>query len=336
VLGVGGVGFFGGQGWFFATASGPRACAARSRGPSVMVVVHDGVFSPPACALLHTAAISRGLGHTLFARAADARSLTEVAVCSYLDAIGDDSPYVEFWSRQEWKHIEAHADVDERRAATSPDEPLRYPQNGHVLYLAVGERVRGPTCVWQPAAESRFGTLSTVPAVSGRVLRFDGHLQHAVPRPADVWLAPFAISPSGTADELVRSVVLFNTWHEPPLDVEREAPPRVALHDEHNAVRCAPRSCWVDAPHRKAPPSGADAAKKMKLWLLGDEARRGRAERTLALRVDGAAVAAAFTETVDVTTVEPPPADQDDQPSASPSASSRAHALAAALQRAAG
>lgn len=89
--------------------------------------VNDGVFSTTACALLHTAAMSRGLGHALFARS-EARSPIEAAIDSYLDELCDDSPWVEYWSRQEWKHIEAHADVDERRASTSPDEPLRYPK----------------------------------------------------------------------------------------------------------------------------------------------------------------------------------------------------------------
>ena len=98
------------------------------------------------------------------------------ALGSYLDEIGDASPMVEYWSRQEWKHIEAHADVDERRASAAPGEPLRFPTMGHVLYLSVGPRVQGPTCVWQPDPHdgSPFGALATVPAVAGRVLRFEG------------------------------------------------------------------------------------------------------------------------------------------------------------------
>ena len=66
--------------------------------------------------------------------------------------------------------------------------------------LKVGERVRGPTCVWQRLPDTHgekleqcFGPLTTVPAVPGRLLRFRGDLQHAVPRPADVWLAPFVV-----------------------------------------------------------------------------------------------------------------------------------------------
>ena len=56
----------------------------------------------------------------------------------------------------------------------------------------MGSAVRGPTCVWarDPDADSRtdFGVLTTVPAVSGRLLRFDGELMHAVPKPPNVWL----------------------------------------------------------------------------------------------------------------------------------------------------
>ena len=74
----------------------------------------------------------------------------------------------------------------------------------------------------------------------------------------------------------------------------------------------------------------------MKLWLLGDVARRGRAERTLSMRVDGALVGAALEDTTRVTSLEPPLSSADEHakpsPAASSSASSRAQALAAALQ----
>ena len=116
--------------------------------------------------------------------------------------------HVEYWARQEWKHIEAHADVDEKAAAAGG--ALRYPTTGHVLYLRVGSEVRGPTCVWSDRALAR-GALTTVPAVAGRVLRFDGAATHAVPRPHDLWFLPFVKS-GGRGDAFERSVVLFNTW----------------------------------------------------------------------------------------------------------------------------
>ena len=311
-----------------------------------MVRVFDSVFSPAACALLHTAACSRGLGHALFPRE-QPESAIETALASFLDEIGDSSQHVEYWSRQEWKHIEAHADVDEKLAASS-DEPFRYPHTGHVLYLDVGCRVRGPTCVWDPdaASGSEFGALTAVPAVAGRVLRFDGHLQHAVPRPADVWLAPFTISQSGPAEEFMRSVVLFNTWSEPPMDVEREAAPEG--ESTPSLARCTPRDHWSEVTVRHAPAPAADASPtNMKLWLLGDEKRRGRPERTLALPVDGPAVSSALEELHDVTRLgapHSPDADAADAaaagkaPAAQPPAAppvSRAMALAAALRKAA-
>ena len=65
--------------------------------------------------------------------------------------------------------IQAHADVDEGLAAQGG--ALRYPRNGHVLYLKVGGRVQGPTCVWGApdgggATAAGDGELVVVPAVA--------------------------------------------------------------------------------------------------------------------------------------------------------------------------
>ena len=84
-----------------------------------------------------------------------------------------------------------------------------------------------------------------------------------------------------------------------------------------------------------APEPQADATKTMKLWLLGDEARRGRAERTLPLQVDGAATMTALEETRVVTRLAPPRADTGGADDAPP-AGARAAALAAALKAARG
>ena len=266
-------------------------------------VVYDGVFSSGACALLHAACTSRGLGHSLFHRGTP-RSPVEAAVDSFLDELGDRAPFIEYWSRQEWKHIEAHADIDEKRGAAG-DEPYRFPSNAHVAYLAVGQRVQGPTCIWEAADASEFGAMTVVPAVEGRVLRFDGRMQHAVPRPADVWLAPFVINQAGPPADFVRSVCLFNTWHEPPLGVTCEEVPDVG--DELSAVRCAPRSDWSEAPIRETPPSDKDATAIMKVWLLGDKARRQRIERTRPLRVYSEQTLTALQEPRQVTRLGPPP-----------------------------
>ena len=140
--------------------------------------------------------------------------------------------YIEYWTRQEWYHILAHADMDEglRREQESQgryDEPFGHPETGQVLYLKLGSRVRGPTCVFD---QQTFGgdliksntdsgddnTNSTdliiVPAVESRMLRFQGHLLHAVPRPADLWMAPTYEDQTEPVEEWGRSVLLFNTW----------------------------------------------------------------------------------------------------------------------------
>ena len=37
----------------------------------------------------------------------------EHALDSFLSAIGDDNPIVEYWSRQEYLNLEVHSDLDE-------------------------------------------------------------------------------------------------------------------------------------------------------------------------------------------------------------------------------
>ena len=140
------------------------------------------------------------------------------------------------WWRDEWVHVEAHEDVDEYLFELTRER--RYPEHAHVLYLTVGRAIRAPTCVWGRTHEhaprsGTLGELSIVPARTGRLLRFNGKQMHGVPRPTLRWLplssrnegASAVSSTEGssqrpTKDDLVRSVVLFNTWAVPPLDVE--------------------------------------------------------------------------------------------------------------------
>ena len=95
--------------------------------------VYDGVFSPSACRHIHTAASLGGLGdecHTLYRRAATPpRTALETAVESVLTQLDDRSPLVEYWWRDSWEHVEAHADVDEY--LFERDEAFRYPHHGH-------------------------------------------------------------------------------------------------------------------------------------------------------------------------------------------------------------
>ena len=121
----------------------------------------------------------------------------------------------------------------------------RYPISGHVLYLQVGKEVRGLKCIFpnrnnggdllrplqqtsttlsQPRKKQNEIELVIVPAVEGRILKFEGNALHAVPRPADLWLLPFVKGAAQHSPEETwgRSVILFNTWpgdEDPPLDV---------------------------------------------------------------------------------------------------------------------
>ena len=133
--------------------------------------VFDGVLDAEACDAVHNFATRDGLGHMLYHRDVGPSTPLEAALEAALAALADDAPFVEYWWRDEWKHIEAHADVDEALAAEGG--ALRYPRNGHVLYLRVGGRVQGPTCVWGApdgggATAAGDGELVIVPAVAPR------------------------------------------------------------------------------------------------------------------------------------------------------------------------
>ncbi len=125
--------------------------------------------------MLHVAASKSGLGHKVFSRPIEnpeESPIIELALDAILTEMEQESTtssstrtevpkqYVEYWTRQEFRHIEAHADVDEHLAKehdasiasgemeSSTAPPYRYPKNGHVLYLKVGSEVLGPTCIF--------------------------------------------------------------------------------------------------------------------------------------------------------------------------------------------
>ena len=241
------------------------------------VQIWDNTLPTETLAFLHEQASQRGLGHNIFKRSQtksainnkskksesiaylDNLSLTpiEQVLDELLNQLNDTSPIVEYWSRQEWKHIEAHADIDELlvREQQKKNEKLtfRYPQNGHVLYLQVGSSVRGPTCLF-PTCRSGGDLLRsqntndnsntikeddndiiipliTVPAVPSRLLRFHGSLLHTVPRPTDLWFRKFVVGTGETEpfEEWGRSVILFNTWNSNYNDDDDES--AVGPHD---------------------------------------------------------------------------------------------------------
>jgi len=245
--------------------------------------------------------------------------------------------YVEYWTRQEWRHIEAHADVDENLSRHKEDDDIlkdvdlqskyastyqqkyghRYPIFGHVLYLQVGTDVRGPTVVFpnrssggdllkdmkdpsiseeeECSSEGENGvSMSIIPAVEGRLLRFDGRDLHTVPRPTDIWMLPFVkggaeYEPEG---QWGRSVILFNVWpgsEDPPLDV-----PLDIKHDDQPTKNtqttelCNSYSNWKEVANdipttNDSDDTAAESNQSVKIWLLGNERRRDHPLRTVPL-----------------------------------------------------
>lgn len=149
--------------------------------------------------------------------------------------------------------------------------------------------------------------MTTVPAVPGRVVRFNGSLLHAVPRPHDAWLHPRhgnasehgynRFAPDAPARS--RDVLLFNTWADfapqslRPAEAGPDAPP----------VHAEPLSSWrelrvqtvqqvaVAATDDEAsagvlePAAGEAAA--LRVDMMGDCLRRGRDERELRMELPG-------------------------------------------------
>ena len=208
------------------------------------VRVYDNVFSSEACDSIHGLAIDHQYratnsdGSSIFCRPPeDGVTLTplELAIDSTLAALNDTSRVVEYWSREEYLNIDAHADVDE--GELEDEGEIRCPTFGHVLYLQADESVRGPTFVfdkmegWERGESQDNGRASntemvTVPCVPGRVLRFDGRAMHAVPKPFDRYLLAEEEEKSlreeeaelygDEDDDELRSVLLFNTWSDGP------------------------------------------------------------------------------------------------------------------------
>ena len=279
--------------------------------------VYDGVLAASTSRYLHTALSLGELGdehHTVLdRRAGPPKTALEHCLNSVLKQLRDESPFVEYWWRDSWEHVEAHEDVDEFRFEQTGER--RYPTNAHVLYLTTGSAVRGPTCVWARAEEQTghsrrdFGALAVCPASRGRLLRFDGELMHAVPRPTLRWLPPAtrsqALSRQGAAsrEDAIRSVVLFNTWEERPDDVgsaDGAADPEAVIRSiaasfsspkidalvevmQEPDYDAQPFEDWqLVEPVHKGNGHRADRAEEpeiIKIALLGGEARRGQAER---------------------------------------------------------
>eukprot|EP00536_Pseudo-nitzschia_multiseries_P000476 jgi/Psemu1/178886/e_gw1.6.49.1 len=286
-----------------------------------------------------------GLGHRVFSRSLPTndndknnekhsgfRNAIEQTLDSILTELDDDARFVEYWTRREWRSIHAHADVDEYKAKeeqqqqqrsprgdeTPPQHQhggFRYPRNGHVLYLAVGKQVRGPTCIF-PNRRTGGDLLRSTSALVATT-----NYLHAVPRPTDLWLLKFV---RGTPDfepeeEFGRSVVLFNTWSdEPPsgLPIDRDdddATTTTTTIDpvchkqeewEREAPSLLPAGSSNNNDHNADDDDDANDAPRLsaKVWLLGDYRRRDFRMQTVKLEATESLREALYQETSVVST----------------------------------
>jgi len=292
-----------------------RSLASQSR-----TKVWDGVITTPAADRLHAFLESGAdgdgnLSRRIFHRPAAPRarlSPLECALDSVLTELGDASPAVEYWTAREWRHVEAHASVDEALARTFWKDPglnprsfpspssslsswsqgdLRHPRNGHVLCLRAGSDVRGPTCIFGARSGADLGPgektdVTLVPPVGGRLMRFPGDALQSVPRPADLWFLPFVQGgPKYKPEELFgRSVVMFNTWPDgPPQDIREydwdEADRRGSAECDDGSAGCVAGKEWRSVPVEGQGDGGA--GEEAKVWLMGNEKRRGVPLRTV-------------------------------------------------------
>ena len=177
----------------------------------------------------------------------------------------------------------------------------------------------------------RVDRLVVCPARAGRLLRFAGDTYHSVPRPANAYLDWDAGGTGGRihtraprtpgdheSTAMRRSVILFNTWQDPPEgfgggDEEEEGGGGAAAaaaaeqgeprsDDSIDNASPEPRSAWseaaaaaagtapsADLPQRQ-PPQGAV---RVKVPLLGDRQRRGSIDNHFTVwSADGAAAIA--------------------------------------------
>jgi hypothetical protein len=113
-----------------------RAVASMRPAPTG-IAVYDGAFSPAAGERLAGTDI-RTLGS--YRRSRGARTATEHFIESLLHELGEACEEVEYWGREVWRPVPAHADIDERCARERGQ--LRFPAAVLVVYVQVERRVR--------------------------------------------------------------------------------------------------------------------------------------------------------------------------------------------------
>lgn len=201
--------------------------------------------------------------------------------------------HVEFWSRRQWSHIWGHQDMDEewdRQTHNQPNTALSSPETGHVLYLNVGKAVQGPTVLWNVStggelADADMNSMIVVPAVQGRLLRFQGHLLHGVPRPADVYFSH--VYEEDNDPQFERSVLLFNTWRKESSLVDAIVLNATSSNSEPVPKKCNNKKEWRQVElvdHQPPDQFWLDNLiigqwKEMEVPLMGDARRRGQEKR---------------------------------------------------------
>ena len=265
------------------------------------ISVFDGVLDggdADTLSAFETSCAALGSSHWLYNRSLNKEVLGDVGTLleQLLTSLQDDAPFVELWRREDWMNLDAHRDVDEVLARRTDDSyALRCPTHAHVLYIQVGQEVQGPTCLWLESAPTepvQIDTLVTVPARSGRLLRFPGDAIHSVPRPPLCYLDP---EEGGTnleifsrrrnelesSPELRRSVLLFNTWRTPPAEVRSLPPPPVREKETARSRLLRARQDWRVIPISAVPSKPKPTSQgpvHLKLGVLGDRRRRFAAD----------------------------------------------------------
>lgn len=248
-----------------------QCTALSSTVPNHSVRVFDHVFSNEACRDLmclckeHSERAAECDGSSIFYRdKGSPLTPLEKAIDSVLTSIGDVSNIVEYWSREQYINIDAHADIDEK-GLLNGEEKIQCPKQGHILYLSIGKDLRGPTFIfpdklegWSTKRETNNKNVEMVivPALQGRLVHFDGRAMHAVPKPVDRWLL-------SDVDELVlrekendaarrcdddenlgdfiddddhRHVLLFNTWDYCPAYVDDDPAFRISRGGDSSLI----------------------------------------------------------------------------------------------------
>ena len=319
-----------------------------NNGPNKYVEIYDNILSEDVRSKLHSACVQWTNPNVVFEfplkeHSASNHNYIEQVINDIVKELysndGNTSEfYVEYWTRNEWYHTLGHADIDEGLQRSDPNN-LIHPMYGHVLYLQVGKKVRGPTCVLFDNDNSNRGgdlllkddgntqeqqrqrlpktsccynndTTNMVisPSVENRLLKFNGNLVHAVPRPTDIWYTrrqPQYLQHDPEHD-WGRSVLLFNVWPKAHLisgrtisqpsntrseggddddggdndDDDEKEQQKVNGEESLSSLLCNERTEWSNVPiETLEKPKWYDLSYHIfEIPLLGDEYRRGTNE----------------------------------------------------------